>query len=419
MSERLSDTEAPWWARAGLQYVAGTLLFAGCDVAAFARGRRTPFYLYDVDRVIHRYAALREALASEGVPASIAYAMKANRHPAILSQLLARTDAGVDVCSPNELDLALSLGFAERDITYTGTSLSDRDLEALAARPGVHVNLDSLSSVRRFSARCPSRAIGVRIDPGVGMAYREGLEYAGRLVKFGVHRADWPALARLATERGLDIRTVHCHAGSGFLTEQLARLPAVLAEVGGFLDRFPAVGTVNLGGGLGVPQREGDRPLDLDAWARIVTAFARHRGVGLAFEPGDFLVKDAGVLVSQVTTVEAKRGHRFVGLDAGMNVNNEFAYYDMNLEPVPVRAMGRDGWVPTILAGNINEPIDLFSHERSLPPLGEGDLVALLNAGGYGASSASNHCMRGDFREYALIDRASRAAPHSLERTRT
>ena len=290
-------------------------------------------------------------------------------------------------------------------------------MHALAARPEVHVNLDSLSGVRRFSALCPSRAIGVRIDPGVGMAYREGLEYAGRLVKFGVHRADWPALERLAAERGLAVRTVHCHAGSGFLTEQLARLPAVLAEVGAFLDRFPAVDTVNLGGGLGVPQREGDSPLDLDAWARIVTAFARRRGVRLAFEPGDFLVKDAGVLVSQVTTVEAKCGHRFVGLDAGMNVNNEFAYYEMNLEPVPVRATGRDGWVPTILAGNINEPIDVFCHERSLPPLGEGDLVALLNAGGYGASSASNHCMRGDFREYALIERAPCASPPLLERT--
>ena len=130
--------------------------------------------------------------------------------------------------------------------------------------------------------------------------------------------------------------------------------------------------------------------------------FAKKRSLSLAIEPGDFLVKDAGVLISEVTTVEKKSGQLMVGLDCGMNINNEFAYYNMNLEAVPLKQNPKALIVETTLYGNINEPIDLFSKNKPMYSLKEGQRIALLNSGGYGASSSSNHCMRGDFEEYII-----------------
>ena len=393
-----------WWAREGLAYKDQVLHLGKYNLAQFVRHKNSPFYLYDLNRVVAKYQLLAEALKAEGADFKIYYALKANRHPAILSHLRFRTAAGIDVCSPNELDWALQQGYEAEEISYTGTSLSDRDLQKLAPLEGLKINFDSLSALRRFARLCPSgRKVGVRINPHIGMAYNQSLEYSGQeVVKFGLYREQWPELQACIRETGLVLDTVHCHTGSGFLTAQLAKLPLIFEQIEAFLALFPTVRCLNLGGGLGVPQAAGDSPLDLAAWAKLVSNYALSRGLKLAFEPGDFLVKDAGLLITQVNTVERKKDRLFVGLDAGMNVNYEYAYYQMNLEALPLIEAQEPGLVPTTLAGNINEPIDLFAEDKLLPPVKEGDYLALINAGGYGASTSSNHCMRGDFKEYVI-----------------
>lgn len=393
-----------WWQRPDLHYHEGQLHFAQTPVLDFIKTKKTPLYIYNIQRILDNYGRMEQALAQHTNDFSIYYAVKANRHPAILSHLLARTSAGLDLCSPNELDWAFRLGFSESQLTYTGSSIADRELRILAQHPRLQINLDSLSAVRRFAAMVASRDIGIRINPEVGMAYHQGLEYTGsQVTKFGIYREQWAALRQLVQGSPLRIRTLHCHAGSGFLSDQLPRLDRLFEQMDAFLDLFPSVETLNLGGGLGVPQQEGDQPLDLAAWAAVVCGYAKRKGLRLAFEPGDFLVKDAGILITEVNTVEVKKGKHFVGLDVGMNVNYEYAYYQMNLEAVPLRQPETAERVPITLAGNINEPIDLFSEEKYMPPLQEGDFVALINSGGYGASTSSNHCMRGDFGEYVLL----------------
>ena len=122
----------------------------------------------------------------------------------------------------------------------------------------------------------------------------------------------------------------------------------------------------------------------------------------VAVEPGDYLVKDAGMLVLGVVDVEPKRDVTFVSVDGGFNLAPEPAYYDLPCEPVA--CVLRDGaWGPVTIAGNINEALDVWARDKAMPPLAEGDRIALLNAGGYGAAMSSNHCMRGAFTE-ALLD---------------
>jgi diaminopimelate decarboxylase len=188
------------------------------------------------------------------------------------------------------------------------------------------------------------------------------------------------------------------------LNKHLERLSAILEKIKSFIQIFPDVHTLNLGGGLGVPQKQGDKPLNLIEWASVICQFARENKLSLAFEPGDFLVKESGILITKVNTVEEKKGKIFVGVDTGMNMNNEYAYYKMNLEAVPLLEPDTEDSIVATISGNINEPIDLFSEDKKMPLVSEGDYLALLNSGGYGASSSSNHCMRGNFKEYVICN---------------
>lgn len=395
--------EPYWWERPDLGYQEQQLQLAGHALLPLAQRYKTPFYVYSIPRLLSNYQRLHDALLAQACPFRIYYAMKANRHSSILTALKTQTSAGIDVCSPRELQRALSLGFQANQLTYTGTSLANSDLELLANYPDIALNLDALSAIRRFIPLAGKRAIGIRINLDVGMAYREELEYSGQeTVKFGIYEEQWGELKALIDQGELEVVRVHCHVGSGFLSDQLERLPLLQAGIERFLALFPTIRALNVGGGLGVPQQVGDTPLDLARWASVWAAFCAKHHLHLAVEPGDYLVKDAGLLITEVNSLEHKRGELFVGVDAGMNVNYEVAYYQMNLEPVALKAPVDGQRLHGHLAGNINEPIDLLAKDRLLPPVGEGDYLALLNAGGYGASTSSDHCMRGDFDSYVL-----------------
>lgn len=396
-----------WWERKGLNYLQGHLNLAATNLSHFVQNKPTPFYVYNIQRILDKYRALATALDAHTLKYRIYYAMKANRHAAILSHLKAKTRIGIDVCSPNELDRAIQYGFQEKEITYTGTSLSQQDLKTLVQHPTIQINFDAISPIRRFIQlhANQTRDIGIRINPNIGMAYNQDLEYSGNeIVKFGIYQEQWADLKALIEHSKLNITRVHCHSGSGFLSDQLERLPSIFKVIDAFICLFPSVKTLNLGGGLGVPQNQGDQMLDLKEWAAIVCAYANKKGLQLAFEPGDYLVKDAGVLITQVNTVEEKKGTLFIGIDTGMNMNYEYAYYKMNLEAVPLVEPKDNQKLKATLAGNINEPVDLFSEDKLLPLVEEGAYLALLNSGGYGASTSSNHCMRGDFKEYIICD---------------
>ena len=169
-----------------------------------------------------------------------------------------------------------------------------------------------------------------------------------------------------------------------------------------FIDRVDSVQTVNVGGGLGVPHLATESTLDLNRWASILAKHFVPRSIKVEVEPGDYLVKDAGILLLTVNTVERRRTKLFVGVDGGFNIAPEPAVYSLPFEPVMLTPRSGAHQLVTI-AGNINEALDVFYQDISLPPIHEGDRLALINAGAYSSSMASNHCMRGDFNELLLV----------------
>jgi diaminopimelate decarboxylase len=396
-----------WWARDDLNFRDGRLHLAGHDVGALAETVEGPLHLYSAPRISANLGRVRDALQRTSRPSRLYYAMKANRFEPLLRRLAKGGQCGVDICSPAELDRAMACGFAAADISFTGAGVSNRDLDRLLAHPDLTINCDTVGMIRRIGERAPGRAIGVRVNPerGTGYGGAEKLTYAGDIpTKFGIYREQWPEALAMARAHGLKITSLHFHVGCGYLTRELDAWDAAMGAGLAFLDDLPDVVTVNVGGGLGLPHREGDAPLDLDRWAGVLARRFAGRQVTIAVEPGDYIVKDAGVLVLGVTDVEAKRDVTFVSVDGGFNLAPEPAYYELPCEPVACapRSFDQARWRPVTIAGNINEALDIWAHAKPMPDLREGDRIAFLNAGGYGASMSSNHCMRGEFTEMLL-----------------
>ena len=154
------------------------------------------------------------------------------------------------------------------------------------------------------------------------------------------------------------------------------------------------IAEVNTGGGLGVPQRAGDDPLDLGRWAGILATHFGPLEVVVATEPGDFLVKECAVALVETVTVEERDGIRFAGVDAAWNQVPERFLYGVLLDPVLCRAADAEPDGPVTVSGTINEGDDLFAEGHPLPEVREGDIIALINVGSYNASMASEHCLR-------------------------
>lgn len=396
--------ESPWWVRAGLEIRDGRLLVGGADAEALARAHGTPLFAYDLPRFAENAGRLRAALERTGLPYRLRFALKANPAAEVLAVLRAMGSpgdpaaVGLDACSPGEVRHALDNGWLPEEVSFTGTNVSERDLDVVLAEP-VHLNLDAISQLERVGRRAPGLAVGLRVNPGAGAGYHAGLAYSGdRPTKFGIYPERLDDALAVARRYDLTIDTLHFHAGSGWLADGLPGFERALGAVARMAATLRSAGCpireVNVGGGLGVPARADEVPVDVDAYA---AALARHLGplgVVAACEPGDYIAKDAAVLLGEVVVVEERRGTTFVGLDLGWNVNCAYFIYRYAQEVVVCRAPDAARTETVTVAGHINEAGDVFAEDYPLPPVREGDIVALLNAGGYDQAMSMTHCLR-------------------------
>ncbi|MDQ6795096.1 MAG: diaminopimelate decarboxylase [Chloroflexota bacterium] len=400
----IGTRQQPWWVRPGLEVQDGRLTVAGQDAETLARVHGTPLFAYDRARFGENIRSLQNALGGAGLPYIVRFALKANREPEILAVLRELggpgdpDSVGIDACSPGEVLHARVNGWRAGEISFTGTNLSDRDIDDLVTEE-VHVNLDAVSQIERFGRRAPGSTVGLRINPDAGAGYHEGLEYSGtRPTKFGIYEDRLHEAVDAARRHRLTIDTIHFHAGSGWLHDGLPKFEAALARAAamtkGLLADGHPIREVNVGGGLGRPAREDEVGVDIDAYAAVLARHLGPLGVTVGCEPGDFIAKDAAVLLGEVTTVERRGATTFVGLALGWNVNSSYFIYRFAQELV----LCRDATAPrteiVTVAGHINEAGDVFAEDYAMPPVAEGDIVAILNAGGYHQAMSSTHCLR-------------------------
>jgi diaminopimelate decarboxylase len=402
-----SRAAAPWWERPGLDVREGRLAVAGRDAVSLAREYGTPLFVYDLVRIQEQVRALQTAFQRAGLRHRVRLALKAQREPEVLAFLRGLGPAGspesvgMDVCSPGELLHSLEHGWLPEEISYTGTNVSERDLDVLLAHP-IHLNVDLLSQIERVGRRDPGRAIGLRVNPRAGAGYTEGADtlYSSRArpTKFGIYPERLDEGLDAARRHGLTIDTIHFHVGDGFLTDGLPRFEEAVQRVAEMARSLQVAGCpileVNTGGGLGIPIKAGDEPLDLDGYTSLLARHLEPLDVVVAVEPGDFLAKQSAVLLAEVVSVEERAGAWFIGVDAGWNlVNDRFIYHGRQAIVVCERADAEPVRTATI-AGHINEGDDLFAEEEPLPEVREGDHLAILNTGSYAQSMKIVHCLR-------------------------
>ena len=354
----------------------------------------TPTYVYSEETIRRQCRRLRQHL--HGLPAKLLYAMKANTSPAVL-RIIRDEGFGLDAVSPAELVLALRLGFAPEDILFSANNMTDEEMHRVY-ESGVLLNIGELSRLEAYGKAYPGADVCVRLNPKIGAGHHEHVVTAGKQSKFGIPVEQTADVRRIAQAHGLRIVGLHQHIGSGILDgARLWQAIAVLLEAA---KEFSDLRFVNVGGGLGIPYRPEEQPLEAANFQATVAeplqAFAREHlepDVRFWFEPGRYLVAEAGVLLVRVNTLKTSYGRVYAGTDSGMGhlvrPTVYGAYHAISNLSNP------DGPLHTYdVTGNICESGDLLAKERPIQEIREGDVLAILDAGAYGMAMASEYNLR-------------------------
>ena len=366
-----------------------------CDQIALndlATEHGTPLYVYSALAIRANYRRLARAFAP--LDPLICFAVKANFNLALL-RLLKEEGAGFDIVSGGELFRALRAGAGPARIVFAGVGKTDAELnEALIANVR-WFNVESADEAARLNllaAAAGRRAtVGLRLNPGVDPDTHHHIRTGGAGSKFGIPVPEALALAA-GWDRfpALDLRGVHIHIGSQVpdASPTLAALEVALD----FAGQVPSIDHLDLGGGFPVPYNDDDRYAPIEDFAAPIVARLRPLAGRYSFhlEPGRYLVASAGVLLATVQAVKDVAGRRTLILDAGMQTLLRPALYDAYHRALPLREPAA-ATVPTDLAGPICESADVLARDRALPPLRPGERLALLDAGAYGFSMASNY----------------------------
>jgi diaminopimelate decarboxylase/aspartate kinase len=357
----------------------------------------SPRYVYDTDTIAARSRTV-QALAPVD---RVFYAVKANPHPDVL-RLLDAQGLGFECVSPGELDRVFE---AVPDVD-PGRVLFQPNFAAPAEyadafERGVHVTLDNVQPLAEHPDVFADEAIFVRVDPGQGHGHHRHVRTAGAQSKFGVVPDELGRLRAAAERAGTTVRGLHVHVGSGITDEDTwPELVTFLASLAG---DFPHVDTINVGGGLGVPDRPGAPPVDPSTLeARLEEAADQHPHLALWMEPGRYLVAEAGVLLARVTQTKEKGSVRYVGLDTGMNSLLRPALYGAYHEIVNLSRLEAAPSTIVDVVGPICETGDVLGHNRHLPPTRPGDVLLVSTTGAYGASMATRYNLRPPAEEVLL-----------------
>jgi diaminopimelate decarboxylase len=378
-----------------LHRIDGRLHLEGVALDTLAERFGTPLYVYSRQALESAYQAYAEAFAE--TPHLICYAVKANSSLAILN-LFARLGAGFDIVSGGELARVLAAGGDPAKVVFSGVGKTADEMRAALKAGILCFNVESASELHRldrvageFGQVAP---VSFRVNPDVDAKTHPYISTGLKENKFGVPIADAPALYRLAASLpNLKITGIDCHIGSQ-LTD-LSPLVDAADRVLALVDALAAEGIVlhhiDLGGGIGIRYRD-ETPPDLAAYGRVLAQKFAGRREKLLLEPGRSLVGNAGLLLTRVEYLKPGEDKNFAIVDAAMNDLMRPALYEAYHEIVAVNERSAPSQCYDIV-GPICETGDFLGFARDLA-IDEGDLLALLSAGAYGMSMASNYNSR-------------------------
>ncbi len=403
-----------WWETDFVAVRDNRLQIAGRDASDLAARYGTPLYVYSKDRILERYARLDDAFARySSLPVRICYAMKANPHRGIL-RLLRKRGGWIDAVSPCEVETALKAGFPADRVLFTGTSVSRSDLRSVFAIEGLTVNIDAVEQLDLMSdvkKEFPDRTIrvSVRWNPGIGRGFNPKAVTAGKRssdgmpIKFGVEAKKVIGVFKRARQLGFQPVGLHHHLGSGWVREDFGLVKTAVdrivrkareIEQAGFPLEF-----LDFGGGFGPRYLKSRGVFPVDDYIAYLSDTVAKAGLAIkaiAIEPGKYMVGDAGVLLLGVEYVKESYGNIFACVDGGTfnTVPRPAIYLTAHHEIVNASRIDGPGKARITVAGNLCETGDVFGRERTMPLPRNGDILAVLCAGAYCRSMASNFNLR-------------------------
>ena len=353
----------------------------------------SPLYVYDVEKIESQYSRLKNAFSSVS-QLRINYAVKALSNINIL-RVFNELGSGLDTVSIQEVKLGLKAGFDAKNIIYTPNGVSMEEIEAVA-KLGVQINIDNLSILELFGQDHPEVPVCIRINPHIMAGGNSKISVGHIDSKFGISIYQVPHIKRIVENTGMIINGIHMHTGSDILDiDTFLRATEILLDV---VKQFDNIEFVDFGSGFKVPYKEGDISTDIEQLGLQLSerfnAFCKEYGsdVALMFEPGKFLVSEAGYFLAKVNVIKQTTSTVFAGVDSGLNHLIRPMLYDAyhhisNLS----NPSGRERYYSVV--GYICET-DTFGSNRRIAEIREGDILCFKNAGAYCMSMASTYNSR-------------------------
>ena len=346
-------------------------------------------YVYDSETVIE---SINKLLNIQNVD-NILYAMKANDNPELL-KVIAKSGVDFECVSPGEIEwLKKSVPNIDTKRILFTPNFAPREEYEWALSENLLINLDNLYPLKAWPEIFSGKDLFIRIDPGQGRGHHDHVKTAGIHSKFGIPEFEIEELKNLITSAGANVIGIHAHSGSGILDpDNWRKIANTLVRVA---EKFPSVETIDLGGGLGVPEKPGDIILDLEKLNQTLSEIKEsYPKLKLWLEPGRFLVSNAGVLLTHCTQIKGKGEMSYIGVSTGMNSLIRPALYGSYHEIVNLSNLDKPQTNLMTIVGPICETGDKLGSDRLMPLTFEGDVILIANAGAYGYVMSSNYNRR-------------------------
>lgn len=376
-----------------MDYSQGSYTIQGLPLVALAEQYGTPLYVYDAAKIASQYKNLYTAF--EPLKVKLKYAVKALSNQAII-KLMHKQGAGIDAVSIQEAELALKAGVPASEILFTPNCVSFGEIER-AVELGLVVNIDSISFLEQFGQHYGSSVpCCIRLNPHITAGGNAKIQTGHIDSKFGISILQLRHILRVVQTYKLHVIGLHVHTGSEFLNADVFLQGAAL--VFDAAKDFPDLTFLDFGSGFKVAYKEGDIVTDLDELGSkmvdVFTAFCKEYGRELEiwFEPGKYLVSEAGVLLTKANIVKTTPSTVFVGCDTGLNHLIRPMMYDAYHSIINISNPEAVQRVYSVV-GYICET-DTLGSDRKINEVREGDLLAIMNAGAYGFSMSSNYNSR-------------------------
>ena len=365
----------------------------------------SPIYLTDAQTIYNRVQVMKNILGENNW---LFYALKANYNPAIISLLKEYGIDGIDAVSLYEVILAKRLGFSTNKIMFTGNNVSTEEMLAID-NEGIIMNIGSISELERFlsNTKKKNKQFSLRINPDVGEGEFKGIITGGQDSKFGLLAHDIPMAKTIIEKYNAELIGIHCHIGSGIY--KMDQFHIALNFMREIARKLLPTQFINLGGGIGVRYKNDDNTIDIDNFKHTIKNFINTlftdigKKLRIIMEPGKFLTAESTALLTTVVNIKHNsEDNIFVGIDTGMNHLLRPALYGAKHEIVNLS--NPEGKKCTVnIVGNICESTDIFSQKISIQKPREGDILAILTTGAYGASMSSLYNMRPYAKEAILF----------------